>query len=116
MTEHILVAQAQGGAPAWSMLIWLLIIPLMYFMVIRPNQKAQKDARTFRDALKSGDRVISAGGLFGKIVKVEDKIVTLEVAPKTRVRVLRTQIIGAQPSAVASSTETTEEKDDSDAS
>lgn len=98
------------------MLIWLLIIPLMYFMVIRPQQQAQKKSKQFRDALKAGDRVISAGGIFGKIVTVEDQIVTLEVAPKTRLRVLRTQISAKQPSSDASSTETTEEKDDRDAS
>lgn len=114
MTEHFILAQAQGGAPAWSMLIWLLIIPLMYFMVIRPQQQTQKKAKAFRDALKAGDKVISAGGIFGTIVKVEDVVVTLEVAPKTRLRVLRTQISVAQPSTVASSTETTEEKGDSD--
>lgn len=116
MTGPLIIAQAQGGAPAWSMLIWLLIIPLMYFMVIRPNQKSQKEAKKFRDALKAGDQVISAGGLYGKVVNVEDSTITLEIAPKTRVRVMRSQIIGKQPAAAASSTETTEEKDDSDAS
>lgn len=116
MTESILLAQAQGGAPAWSMMIWLLIIPLMYFMVIRPQQKAQKEAQAFRSALKAGDAVVSAGGIFGTVIRVEDQAVTLEIAPKTRIRVLRTQIVAAQPSAQSAADETSEEKSDSDAS
>lgn len=116
MTESFLFAQAQGGAPAWSMLIWLLILPLMYFMLIRPQQKAQKQAQEFRGKLKANDEVISAGGIYGKIIQVEDQSVLLEIAPKTRVRVLRSQIIAAQPSAKETTNETTEEKSGSDAS
>lgn len=123
MTESILFAQAQG-APAWSMLIWLLILPLMYFMLIRPQQKAQKEAQEFRGKLKANDAVITAGGIYGKIVQVEDQTVTLEIAPKTRIKVLRSQIVAAQPVAKPAiqsvakeaTKETGEEKRGSDAS
>lgn len=116
MTDSLLLAQAQGGAAPWSMLIWLLILPLMYFMLIRPQQKAQKEAQEFRGKLKANDEVITAGGIYGKITLVEDQAVTLEIAPKTRIKVLRSQIVAAQPSAKTTASETTEEKSGSDAS
>lgn len=93
---HILAQTSGGGGGALLPLIWLLIIPMMYFMVFRPQAQAQKKAKAFRDALKAGDRIITAGGLFGTISSVGDTSVVLEIAPKTRVRVLRTQIVGEQ--------------------
>lgn len=95
MNDFLILAQAEGGL-GFAPLLWLMVIPLMYFMVIRPNSQAQKKAKAFRDALKSGDRVITAGGLFGTVQSVEETSVVLEVAPKTRVRVLRTQVVGQQ--------------------
>ncbi len=113
VTNMNILAQAASGGLGLTPLIWLLILPLMYFMVIRPNSKRQKEAQTFRDALKSGDRVITAGGLFGTIREVDDKSVVLEVASKVRIRVLRSQIVGSQ--GTASDNETGADAKDSDA-
>ena len=93
---HLLAQTQGGGGGALLPLIWLLIIPMMYFMVFRPQAQAQKKAKAFREALKAGDRVITAGGIFGTISSVEETSIVLEIAPKTRVRVLRTQIVGEQ--------------------
>lgn len=109
MNDFMILAQAQGGGLGFAPLLWLMIIPLMYFMVIRPNSQAQKKAKAFRDALKAGDRVITAGGLFGTIQTVDTTSVVLEIAPKTRVRILRTQIVGEQGPA-ANATESVAEE------
>lgn len=107
-----LVAQSQGGGAGFLPLIWLLIIPMMYFMVFRPNAQAQKKAKAFRDALKAGDKVITAGGIFGVIVSVETTSVTMEIAPKTRVRVLRSQIVGEQGASSTDAADSAETKED----
>ena len=110
MYDFHLLAQTQGGGGgALLPLIWLLIIPMMYFMVFRPQAQAQKKAKAFREALKAGDRVITAGGIFGTISSVEETSIVLEIAPKTRVRVLRTQIVGEQGPA-ANATESVAEE------
>lgn len=96
MYDSLILAQAQGGGLGFAPLLWLAIIPLMYFMVIRPNSQAQKKAKAFRDALKVGDAVITAGGIFGTVQVVDPTSVVLEIAPKTRIRVLRSQVVGQQ--------------------
>ncbi|MCS7028609.1 MAG: preprotein translocase subunit YajC [Bacteroidia bacterium] len=69
----------QSGANNFSGLIMLLLVfVVMYFFMIRPQLKKQKEAQKFRNELKKGDRVITIGGLHGKIVEVTDNTVVLE--------------------------------------
>lgn len=75
----------------------LMIIMIFYFLLWRPQQKQAMEAQRFRDGLKDGDRVITAGGVHGRISRVEDTVVELELAPKVRVRVERSQIVKKQP-------------------
>jgi len=72
--------QQGGGAGNFSGLIMLLLVfVVMYFFMIRPQLKKQKDAQKFRNELKKGDKVVTIGGLHGKIVEVADTTITLEV-------------------------------------
>jgi len=75
-------AQAAGGAE--SQLIGFLPIILMfvvlYFLMIRPQMKRAKEHRTMLEALKKGDEVVTAGGVVGRVIKVGESYVTLEVA------------------------------------
>ncbi len=70
----------------------LMLVGVFYFIMIRPQQKEQNRLRDFRDALKSGDRVITSGGLHGAISEIGDTWVRLEVAPKTRIKLEKSQI------------------------
>jgi preprotein translocase subunit YajC len=70
----------------------VLIFVVFYFLLIRPQQQKAKDQRAMLANLKRNDDVITAGGLYGKIMALTDKIVTLEIAPNVRVRVDRQQI------------------------
>ena len=74
----------------------ILIFAIMYFLLIRPQQKKMKDHQEMLKNLKRGDQIISNGGLVGKITGLTEKMVTLEVAEKIRVRVLRSHIAGRQ--------------------
>ncbi len=91
-------AQAAGATGAAGGLISfvpiVLIFAIMYFLMIRPQQKKVKQHRTMVEALRRGDQVVTAGGLIGKVTKVEDgkSEVEVELAPNVRVRVVRSTI------------------------
>jgi preprotein translocase subunit YajC len=86
-------AQAAGGAGAAGGLISfvpiLLIFAIMYFLMIRPQQKKVKEHRAMIEALRRGDRIVTQGGLIGKVVKVEDNEVEVELAQGVKVRAIR---------------------------
>ena len=91
------VAMAQSsGAQAPSLFEQLLpiifILVIFYFLLIRPQQKRQKQHQEFLSNLKRGDSVLTSGGIFGTIEGLTDKFVTLEIAEDVRIRVLKTQI------------------------
>jgi preprotein translocase subunit YajC len=89
-------AYAQAGAPAGfdliSLMPLLLIFVVFYFLLIRPQQKKMKQHRELISALKRGDRVLTAGGIIGSVVKVEDAELLVEIAKEVRVRVARSTI------------------------
>jgi preprotein translocase subunit YajC len=93
---------AGGGAGMQSLIFLLLIIVVFYFFMIRPQVKKQKEASTFRNALKKGDRVTTTGGIYGKINDVKDRTVTLEIADNVLVKVDKTAVM-AEPSEQAPS-------------
>jgi preprotein translocase subunit YajC len=92
------VAWAQGaGGPAGpgplvSMLPLVMIGLVFYFLLLRPQQQKAKEHRLLLDNLKKNDEVITAGGLYGRVITLAEQIVTLEIAPNVRVRVSREQI------------------------
>lgn len=82
-----------GSPPALvSFLPLVLIFVVFYFLLIRPQQQKAKQQQTMIANLKRNDEVITTGGLYGKVVALSDKVVTLEIAPNVRVRIDRPQI------------------------
>ncbi|GAB3490052.1 preprotein translocase subunit YajC [Spirosoma knui] len=80
MHSILLQAAAGSGTPMlYNVLLWVAIIGVFYFFMIRPQQKKQKDQKTFIENLKKGDNVVTIGGLHGRVVSVEGTTVTLEV-------------------------------------
>jgi preprotein translocase subunit YajC len=81
-------AQAAATDPSSSFMSFLPIVLMfivLYFLMIRPQMKRQKEQKSMMEALSKGDEVVTAGGLLGKVVKVTDAYVTLEVAEGTQV-------------------------------
>ena len=70
----------------------LLIFVIMYFLMIRPQQKKVKEHKAMVEALRRGDQVVTSGGLIGKVTKVADNEVEVELAPNVKVRVVRSTI------------------------
>ena len=112
-------AAAGGGAGFLSLSnpMWMLfaMFAVMYFLLIRPQQKKQKEHREMLNNLKKGDRIITSGGLYGRITGLTDATLTLEIADKVRVKVSRGHIAGlAQSASQTSADSTSKEKSETD--
>ena len=95
----ILMAQPQGqeANPFMSFLPHLLIIVVFYFFMIRPQMKRQKETRAMLEALAKGDEVVTQGGVIGKITKLGDAFVSIEVANGVELQLQRAAIIQVLP-------------------
>jgi preprotein translocase subunit YajC len=81
---------APAGDPGFiGFLPIILMFVLLYFLMIRPQMKRQKEHKAMVDALQKGDEVVTAGGVVGRISKLADSYVTLEIAPGTEIVVQR---------------------------
>jgi preprotein translocase subunit YajC len=90
-------AQAATGAPPASspyqmFIIMALMIGGMYFLMIRPQQKRQKEHQNMLSKLAAGDEVVTAGGILGRIADVSDNFVTIEIAEGVRIKVQKSQV------------------------
>ena len=105
-----LLAQA-GAAPSGADQLISMVTPLImifvvfYFLMWRPQSKRQQEHQSFLNALKSGDEVVTAGGVIGTVRAVDGKVVTVEVSKGTKIKVLKTQIRGSRETLVVESEE-----------
>ena len=82
----------QGGG--WSMWIMLaLIFVVMWFFMIRPQRKQQKELQNFRDALKKGDKVVTIGGIYGTVAEIKEDSVLIEVDNNVKIRVSKQALV-----------------------
>jgi preprotein translocase subunit YajC len=87
-------AQGGGGQAASSIVMMLIMFGIFYFLLIRPQQKKAKEHRSLLDALKKGDAVITAGGIHGKIMAIDESVVTLEIATGVTIKINKGYIAG----------------------
>ena len=84
---------AQAGSQ-WSMWIMLaLIFVVMWFFMIRPQRKQQKELQNFRDSLAKGDKVVTIGGIYGTVVEVKDESVLMEIDNGVKIRVSKQALV-----------------------
>ena len=85
---------------------FILIFVIMYFLILRPQQKRMKEQRNMIAELKRGDQVVTQGGIIGKITDVKDDEVTVEIAQGVKIRVVRATIaqVVSQPKPTAANT------------
>ncbi len=86
---------AEGGKsnPASFYIMMLLIIVVFYFFMIRPQVRKQKEMRNFRSALKKGDKVITTGGIYGKINNISENIITIDIGNNIIIKVDKNAIL-----------------------
>jgi preprotein translocase subunit YajC len=94
----LLMGQPAGGAAGKSnalvtFLPLLLVFVVFYFFMIRPQMKKQKEMTNYRNALKKGDKVITTGGIYGRIYEVKDNFVMLEVGGDLKLKVDKSALV-----------------------
>lgn len=95
MVFAMMAPQGGGqGNPLGAFLPLVFIMVIFYFLLIRPQQKRQKDTEKMREALKKNDRVITSGGIFGTIVGVKEHTITLKIADNVKIEISKAAISG----------------------
>src|SRR5690554_6394533 len=84
---------AEATNPLISLLFFPAIIVIFYFFMIRPQMKRQKELRQYRKSVKKGDKVITTGGIYGRVIKVKDAYVTVEIAKEVEIKIDKSAII-----------------------
>ena len=94
-------AQATGGGGASELLVsllpFILIFVIMYMLILRPQRQQQKRREEMLKAIRRGDTVVTNGGLIGKVTKVDEHEIEVEVAQGVRVRVVKSMLSDVQP-------------------
>jgi preprotein translocase subunit YajC len=85
-------AMAPQSAALMNLVPFLLMFVVIYFLMIRPQQKRMKEHQQMLTALKEGDEVVTTSGILGKIAGLSEKVITVEIADKVRVKMLKSQI------------------------
>lgn len=98
---------AEGGS-AWSGMIMILaMIVIFYFFMIRPQSKKQKELKKAREAMRKGDKVVTAGGIHGRIKDLTDTVVMMEIAPNVTIKIDKASVFAVP------ATDNNSKKDDS---
>lgn len=96
------MAPAQAGntksSGVWSIVMMVAVVIIFYLFFIRPQSKKNKELKKFRDGLKKGDKVITAGGVHGKILEVQDSTVIIETEGQGRLKVEKMSVTSIIPS------------------
>ena len=88
-----LIPQSPDQSPVPSFVFLLLIIGVFYFFMTRPQMKRQKDLKTYRESLNKGDKIVTTGGIYGKVMDIKDQTVTVEIADNVRIKIDKNAIL-----------------------
>jgi len=90
----LLEGTPQGGN--WNfMIMMVLIFVVFYFFMIRPQQKRQKEIRQQRESMKAGDKVVTSGGIYGRVRDLKDNAVIIEIAENVRIKVDKNSVFAS---------------------
>lgn len=89
-----IILQAAPAGSAYSTLIMIvLMIVVFYFFMIRPQAKKQKELQKFRNELQKGDKIVTTGGIYGKVAEINDTSIIIEVEDKMRLRIDKAAVL-----------------------
>ena len=95
-----ILLQAAAGGNQWSgILMMVVIVAIFYFFMIRPQQKKPKEIQKAREALKVGDQIVTAGGIYGRIREIGDVYMAIEVANGVTIRIDKSSIFASSADA-----------------
>ena len=93
MLDFLAAGSAAGAPPGWVQFLPIVgMILIFWFLIIRPQMKRQKEHSAKISAVKKGDQVVTGGGLLGKVVRVDEQHVEIELAPNVRVKAVKSTI------------------------
>jgi len=92
LNSMLLMAPQPGQSPIMQFLPIVLIIIVFYFFMIRPQMKKQKDQVKFRQELKKGDKIVTLGGMHGKIAEIQDATFIIEVEGGTKIKIEKSAV------------------------
>ena len=99
-SAHIIVGQAPANAGTMQLILLGGMVLVFYFFMIRPQNKKNKEQKAFRESIGKGDRIVTIGGVHGKIVETDETTVIIEVEGQNRLKIERSAI-SAENTAVA---------------
>ena len=88
----LLQAAAPGGSMPQMLLMMVMIFVVMYFFIIRPQRKKEKELSKLRDAMKKGDAIVTAGGIHGSVMEVQDTTVIIAVESAAKIKIDKASI------------------------
>lgn len=89
---HLIILQAASGGGIINLLMFPALLIIMYFFFIRPQQKRQKDQAKFQSEIKKGDEVVTLSGIIGRVNKIDNDIVSLQIDTKSYINVVRSAV------------------------
>lgn len=93
MMDFLAAGGAAAAPPGWVQFLPIIgMIAIFWFLLIRPQMRQQKEHREKIASVKKGDQVVTAGGIVGKVVRVDDDYADVEIAPNTKVKVVKSTI------------------------
>jgi preprotein translocase subunit YajC len=90
---HLMAPATQGQSPYFSFLILIAVFVVFYFFMIRPQVKKQKELSTYRNSLKKGDKIVTTGGIYGRVADVKENVVTVDVGGDIKLRVDKSAVL-----------------------
>ena len=91
-----LAAPPEGGSPWLQLVPFVIVLGIFYFIILLPMRRKQQKVQQFLEALKVGDRVITTGGIYGQVTRLNEQSVQLQIADKIRIEVAKAAIGGYQ--------------------
>ena len=94
MNSVLFAAGGTGGGPSQLPLLFVILATfgIFYFILIRPQQRKQKELKKMIEAIKKGDRVMTTGGIFGTVVGMKDNIVVLRIDENTKIEIIKSAV------------------------
>jgi preprotein translocase subunit YajC len=112
--SHFILAEGPAANPLAGLWPILLMIAVFYFLVMRPMKKQEEQRKQRLSEIKRGDKVVLTGGLLGRVSRVDDDVVVLEIAEKVKVRVLKKDIADFEENALKKDDKKDADKKDAD--
>lgn len=101
MLQNLISLQAAGGMDFSGIIMMVALFAIFYFLMIRPQQKKQKEIKKFRDALVKGDSIVTAGGIHGKIKEIKENTFIVTIADGVNIKVNKDSVFATAADAQA---------------